>query len=93
MDFGAFVSKLRYSPKLRTWMHFRSQSYYLSPGVDFIGRLENIERDFATVTEKLGVKATLPHANPTLHEKPGISPATRRRIECIYVSDYDRCGY
>ena len=31
--------------------------------MDFVGRFETLEEDFATVANKLGIKAALPHIN------------------------------
>ena len=36
--------------------------------VDFIGKLENIETDFSTVCQKLGIEMRLPHRNKSKHD-------------------------
>ena len=36
--------------------------------VDFIGKLENIDRDFNYVQERLNIKTNLPHVNKSKHK-------------------------
>ncbi len=36
--------------------------------IDFVGRFENLETDFATICRRLGLDATLPHTNRSPHK-------------------------
>tara|TARA_B100000287_G_scaffold246987_1_gene232165 strand:- start:204 stop:557 length:354 start_codon:yes stop_codon:yes gene_type:complete len=36
--------------------------------MDFIGRYENLENDFKTVCDRIGIQRQLPHHKPTKHE-------------------------
>ena len=49
----------------------RSQSVFVCDGdrviVDFVGRFETLDEDFASVCQRIGVDVSLPHANRTNH--------------------------
>jgi len=69
-DFEGFVRKMaadaRFRREIRRYIHFRDQFDWLAiPGrgmrMDYIGRFETIERDFAHVCQKVGSTALLPH--------------------------------
>lgn len=60
-----FVEAVRETPDSEANMHFRSQHKVLyakgKPLVDFVGRFETLDRDFAHVAERTRVNLTLPH--------------------------------
>ena len=56
----------------RTAHHCQSQSDFITDPdgrllVDFVGRYENLERDFAVICSHLGVRTTLPKINGSSH--------------------------
>jgi hypothetical protein len=65
--------------------------------VDFIGRQEHLEADFAMLCEQMGVSAQLNHLN----RSPGsdrqtttmCSGASRKRIREVYARDYELFAY
>jgi sulfotransferase famil protein len=63
--------------------------------VDFIGRFETIETDFATVCARLGLAVELHHANRSdhLHYREFYDGQTRRIVERHFARDIDRFGY
>ena len=62
--------------------------------VDFVGKVEQIERDWAVVEQRLGYAVALPHSNqsrPPL-DKP-LSPEARARLAEHYARDFEFFGY
>ena len=103
-DFEDFV--LRWLKPGTDWPepHFRPQHEFLELGgrvvMDFVGRVERIEEDFATVCDRLGIPARLERLNPTTpREKRGTladyyaSDAVERRVREIYGRDFELFGY
>lgn len=70
MKFNTFEDYIRTLPEqdvcLRT-QQLDTISFDGIPRVDFIGRFEYIERDFETITERIGVVAVLPPTKFELH--------------------------
>lgn len=66
-DFKGFVRGWVNEKNIWTKQHFYPQSYFLKIddrlAVDFVGRFENIDEDFATIARRLGVDARLEHLN------------------------------
>ncbi|MPZ18406.1 MAG: hypothetical protein GEV06_10905 [Luteitalea sp.] len=100
-DFQDFVLRwLKPEPK---WPeHFRPQHEFLELGgklvMDFVGRVERIEEDFAKVCERLGVHAQLPHANETRGDRARLesyyaNEAIQRRVQDVYAKDFELFGY
>lgn len=63
--------------------------------VDFVGRYESIERDFAYVCERLGIEAPLGHENRSEHAsyREYYTPETRAIVERHFARDIERFGY
>ena len=63
--------------------------------VDFIGRFENIEKDFKKLCSELGTKGQLPHVNRTehTHYKNYYDDETKRIIANIYAEDLEQFSY
>ncbi len=63
--------------------------------VDFVGRLENLRDDFATVCHRIGIDAELPHENASVHEswRSYYTPETRDLIAEAYAEDVEAFGY
>jgi hypothetical protein len=65
--------------------------------VDFVGRFENLQRDFATVATRLGLpSAELPHAMKSPRRPPlarYYNSRTRDLIANIFARDIELFGY
>jgi hypothetical protein len=63
--------------------------------VDFVGRYERLERDFAAVCRTLNIEAVLPHVNRTLHRdyRCYYDPPTIERVASHFREDIDFFGY
>lgn len=80
----------------------RSQSGFLTDDggellMDFVGRFENLDADFARVCAHLGLGAiSLPHRNANREPRPYRSlydAATRERVAAHWAGDIRRFGY
>ncbi len=64
--------------------------------VDFVGRYESLERDFAAVCSRIGISRTLPHANRSSKGRPYrefFCDRTRRILQDALADDIDTFGY
>jgi len=78
---------------------FKSQRDYLFSGeeqlVDFIGRYENLESDWKTICERIGIKVELPFLNTT-NSRPYLEFYTQELIEMVarkLEADIQQFGY
>jgi hypothetical protein len=77
---------------------YQSNSVYDMDGrmlVDFVGRYESLEADFAEIMERVGLNLKLPHLNPTKHRdyRSYYSAATRDRVAELWAIDIENFGY
>ena len=63
--------------------------------VDFVGRFENIESDFNTIKDKLGLDISLPHLNSTTRStyKTYFTEDSKRRVAQLWQKDISNFGY
>jgi hypothetical protein len=63
--------------------------------VDFVGRFEALERDFATVCRRIGIDPSLPHINRSTHRdfRDYYTPRTKAMVAEAYSADIERFGY
>jgi hypothetical protein len=63
--------------------------------VDFVGRFEQLQQDFASVARRIGVDVELPHANASTHSdyRSYYDAETRRLIADLYQDDIEFFGY
>jgi chondroitin 4-sulfotransferase 11 len=63
--------------------------------VDFIGRFETLQSDFAEVCTKLGIESALSHRNASTHGdyRKYYSEASRKIVERRYGEDIERLRY
>lgn len=63
--------------------------------VDFVGRFENLETDFAEICSKIGIKANLAHKNGSIHGpyQQYYTPETEEIIRKQCTSDIELFGY
>lgn len=62
---------------------------------DFVGRYENLEKDFQFVAERVGALRHLPRMHYTRrgHWQDYFSPALEERCRAYFAEDFDRLGY
>ena len=85
--------------KKTIWMgdHKLPQTYFFNEDeLDFVGRFENIDKDFSYIVEKIGIKnVKLPHLQKTDHEnyKNYYNNITKKLVYEIYYEDVVRFNY
>lgn len=102
-DFEHFVTEWVTPGNTRLFEHFRPQHRFVcSPDgelqLDFVGRFESLDSDYAHVAERLGVRTDLLHENRTLGKKDRgyldyYTPSTRQIVERIYRRDLELFDY
>jgi chondroitin 4-sulfotransferase 11 len=99
-EFGKFVLEGLDRSEIISWVHFRPQSDFLATPegavmVDFVGRFERLEEDFAFVAKRLGIAARLPKANSSGHAPFAscYSPETAAVVAKVYARDLDAFSY
>jgi hypothetical protein len=89
--------------RLLDWGHFAPQAQYVCRSgkilVDFVGKVESIDRDFSHVARRISIKNQIPHLN----RSPGRERVARDRrtltagelsiLQTIYEEDYRIFGY
>ena len=79
--------------------HFIPQAEFMGSGLfDFVGRFEELERDFATVKDRLGLKRSIVFGKNVKNPKGEISdgdlsPETKEKIDTFYSKDFAILGY
>jgi hypothetical protein len=78
----------------------RNQADYLSDRrgnllVEFVGRFERFAQDAATVMQRIGVQAELPHINPSRHAhyRDAFSTRMRAAVRWRFRRDFAAFGY
>lgn len=99
-EFRDFVQLLVERPELLQWVHLRPQHSFLCNEhgdikVDFVGRVENIEVDFATIAARIGVPANLSIRNRSDHVPYAdiYDARSREQVARLYRSDIEIFGY
>lgn len=80
--------------------HFRSQSWFLHDAdnrflPDYVGRFENLSKDFEHVAQILNLKQTIPHLRKTKHAPytEWYTDTTRQLVAKRYAHDIGLFGY
>ena len=83
-----------------TEKHLKSQTHHLYRHgrrlPDYVGRLENMEQDWARLATPLGLDHSLPHLNRSRHRHWSEfyrDAALRQRVADRYRSDFENFGY
>lgn len=99
-DFGSFVRGWVNEENIQTWVHFLPQHYFVCDTagkimVDFVGRVENMESDFAYVAGRLGCNKELVKVNTgdNCHYSAHYDEETREIVRRVYARDIELFGY
>ncbi len=102
MTFEQFVDWIEYASAtcVHSSPHRQQLDWFVSPDgeilVDFIGRFERLEEDWATVAEKIGVSPSLPHRKANPRARPYTDYYNERTREVIarkFQVDIERFAY
>lgn len=98
------VKLFNYAKSFGDWI--RSESYVMPQSdyildenqgsmLDFIGKCENIKKDFSLVCQAIGIKANIPHANRTKHRhyREYYTNETREIVERKFERDITILDY
>lgn len=101
-SFEAFVLKgLAQDSHIQNHVHFRPQSHFLcidgKIAVDFVGRYENLEKDFAYIARMLGQTGSLTKTNTsrkarTFDQYYG-NPLVKSAVQKYYQADFSNFNY
>jgi dermatan 4-sulfotransferase 1 len=101
MTFNEFVEQICTLPDDRSDQHFRSQHTLLTHGqqilVDFLGKFESIESDWARIEPKIGfplpARSRRVSGPPVLQDQLPLDPAVARKAIVRYEKDITLFGY
>lgn len=75
---------------------FRPQTFYIDKNVDFVGKIESLNKDFMLLCDKLGKPRSIPKKLRVTTHKPYESyydSTTARIVEELYHADVNRFRY
>jgi len=101
-NFESFVKGWVNRRNVEKALHFRPQSRFICleknrPGLDFIGYFENLAADFAFISQKLNLKATLIETNRNLSREKDYrqyyTEESKAIVADVYADDLRLLGY
>lgn len=99
-SFEEFVLERLENAVVNNALHFRPQYSFISDAsgnvkMDFVGRFETIEADFAQVAERLGIDPSLERLNESEHAsyQAAYTPAMSEVVARLYARDIELFGY
>lgn len=99
-DINEFVKVWLNSKSMFEMVHFKPQSYFLKDksgqlNLDFIGRLESIQKDFEIIKEKLELTSNLKKINTAKNKqnKTRLDKVSKDKIYQLYKEDFDLLNY
>ncbi len=96
MSFDEFVDAIVDIDVDKMNIHFRPQYTFLPKKVDYIGKFESLNEDFAEITQKIGIKPVPELLKENSTQKTIYNIYTKEIIEKvlkIYEKDFSRFGY
>lgn len=95
MSFKEFVDFVVSIPHNKADVHFAPQYMFIPEDVNFVGRVEDLPRDFKQVTKRLGIEVDLPYVNqsPSKNWQWFYNEELKRKVEAYYKMDIVRFGY
>lgn len=93
-----FIARYLNEKTVFSHVHFFPQTHFLECdgvlNVDYIGRYENLEDDFAKLCVLIRLDARLKKNNVTMEKAASeLSPASREKLRVLYRKDYELLNY
>ncbi len=94
-----FVKAIYKIPAHKLDRHFKPQYYFIEGfNLDFVGKFENLEKDFKEVMKKAGIRnhPKLPHKRKSKKKKDYkdyYNEETKRLVQEKYKKDFELFGY
>jgi len=101
-DFSTFVNNWVTPEHVRSWIHFQPQCDFICGAngaldVDFVGRFEQLDKDFQTLCNKLGFERVLASLNQNRSGQPYYQSLyddqTRDIVAQVYARDIELLNY
>ncbi|HEY2082219.1 MAG TPA: sulfotransferase family 2 domain-containing protein [Verrucomicrobiae bacterium] len=101
-DFDSFVRRGLKRSEILSYLHFRPQCHFVclkgnQPALDFVGRYEKLESDFAFICRRLNIESKLVEANRNASRERDYreyyTEDTRRIVGEIYADDAQAFAY
>jgi hypothetical protein len=99
-SFDDFVKRWVNEENIWKWHHFRPQYHYMldkreKVPLDFIGFLENLDEDFAFISQRMGLTVALPKSNKSEHNnyQDYYSEESKEIVKSVYSRDIQMLGY